>query len=58
MPVDRRRIYGGIQPYHSIGSHASRVVIKGCCNLVGGKLMSSFLADSTTQSALYHNRKV
>jgi hypothetical protein len=50
--VDRQALMRGMQTYHSIGSVASRVVIKACCNLVGGKLMSSFLADSTTQSAL------
>ena len=50
--VDRQALMRGMQTYHSIGRIASRVVIKGCCNLVGGKLMSSFLADSTTQSAL------
>jgi len=50
--IDRQAIMLCMKTYHSIGSLASRVVIKGCCNLVGGKLMSSFLADSTTQSAL------
>jgi hypothetical protein len=50
--VDRQALMRGMQTYHSIGRIASRVVIKACCNLVGDKLMSSFLADSTTQSAL------
>jgi hypothetical protein len=50
--VDKQVIMRGMETYHSIGSVGSRVVIKGYCNLVGGKLMSSFLADSTTQSAL------
>jgi hypothetical protein len=31
-----------------------KVFRSGCSDLVGSKLRGSFLADSTTQSALYH----
>jgi hypothetical protein len=37
-----------MEHYQKSGSVASRVVIKRCCNMVGGKLMGSFLDDLTT----------